>query len=472
MTRAEKISQKENLTEGPLFLRLLFFTLPLIATSVLQLLFNTADIVVVGRWGGDTPLESAHSLAAVGSCSTLIALLVNLFFGISAGVGVCVANDIGAGKIERIEKTIQTSIITALISGGLVTAVGILFCRPMLQAMGTDISVLDEAAVYMCAYLVGMPANMLYNFCSSILRAKGDTVRPLLFLSVAGVVNVLFNLLTVIVFRWGALGVGVATAASQWVSCVLIVFYMMKMDGVCRLDMRKLGVDSECLRRILYQGLPAGFQSLLFSVSNVLVQAAVNSFGPIVVAGNTAAGNLDGYIWVSQNSLYHAALTFVSQHMGAQKFQRMKKVIGYCAILVTAVGLTLGSVMFLFREPLLRIYAPDNTAVVEAGMVRLKVMCTTYFLCGLMEVGSGTLRGLGKSISSMLISMFGACAVRLFWIYTVFYAVVGMGVAQEQSLTVLFLSYPVAWILTILILFSFAGVYLHKLITMQKKGYL
>ena len=458
----------KNLTEGALIPQILLFTLPLIVTAILQLLFNTADMIVVGRWGGDTPEACANSLAAVGSCGSLITMLVNLFFGISAGAGVCVAYDIGAGKEEDVKKTVHTSVLTALLSGAFVTVVGILVSRPALALMGTDASILDEATLYITAYFCGMPANMLYNFCASILRAKGDSSRPLVFLTVAGVANVLLNLLTVIVFRWGALGVGIATAASQWVSCILVVIYMLRMEGPCRIEPRLLHFDLSKLRRILYNGIPAGVQSLLFSISNIMVQASVNSFGPVVVAGNTAAGNLDAYIYTTQNSLFLATQTFVAQHNGAQKFQRMKKVVLCCSGLVVVVGLLVGGFIYLLRDPFLRIYAPDNQSVVDAGAIRLTVMCATYFLCGLMEVGSGVLKGLGRAISSTLITLLGGCGLRIVWILTVF-AYVKAAADPTTALFTLYLSYPVTWLMTAPVLFGFGALLIHREIKKEKE---
>ena len=438
MTRDKRL--RADLTEGPLLSKIILFSLPLIATAVLQLLFNTADIIVVGRWGGSTPEECEIALAAVGSCGSLANLIVQLFMGLSVGAGVCVAHEIGAKRQSELESVVHTSVIAALVCGVLVTAVGLIFARPLLIAMKTDPAVLDEAVLYMRAYFCGMPASMMYNYCAAMLRSSGDTVRPLRFLSVAGVVNVGFNLVMVLVFHLGALGVGIATAASQWVSCVLILRFMFQTDGPCRLEWRAMRVDYTKLRKILYIGLPAGIQGSLFSLSNVLIQSSINSFGKVVVAGNTAASNLDAYIYATQNSLHHAALTFVGQNVGARKHDRVRKSLIYCTVVVAVVGLGVGSIMYLFGESLLGIYAPHNPEVIEAGMVRLGIFGLTYFLCGLMEVGSGAMRGLGKSLSPMIVSLVGSCVFRIVWIYTVF--------AANHSLLVLYLSYPLSWLLT------------------------
>ncbi len=444
------MKKQTNLTQGSLIPQIILFSLPLIATSVLQLLFNTADTIVVGRWGGATPEACEASLAAVGSCSALINLCINLFLGLSVGAGICVAHDIGAQRHDEIQKTVHTSVVTAIAAGIIVTIFGLFASEQLLTLMGTDAAVLPEATKYIRAVFCGMPANMLYNYCASILRSKGDTVRPLIFLSTAGVINVLLNLFTVIVLGWGAMGVGVATAVSQWISCILIVIYMMRMDGPCRIVLSHLRVDREKLKRLLVIGLPAGLQSTLFSVSNVLIQSSVNSFGPTVVAGNTAGSNLDSYVYAAQNALYHAALTFVAQNAGAKQYKRMKHSILCCSFVVVAVGIAVSGLLYLLGEPLLRIYAPDNESVVQYGMTRLAVFCASYFLCGLMEVGCGAMRGLGKSILPMIVSLVGSCVFRIVWIYTVFQWLPVEETIENTlfRLTMLYVSYPVSWFVT------------------------
>lgn len=449
-----KRKRQYDLTDGPLLSKIILFSLPLIATAVLQLLFNTADVVVVGRYGGETPAEREVALAAVGSCGALTNLIVNLFLGLSVGAGVCVAHDIGAQKYDDVRKTVHTSVITALLCGIVVTVFGLCLARPLLSLMGTDNAVLDEAVPYMCAYFCGMPANMLYNYCASMLRSSGDTTHPLIFLSVAGVINVVFNLIMVLVFGLGALGVGIATAISQWISCLMIIIFMMRTDGLCKIELKELRVDWKKLKKIVLVGVPAGLQGTLFSLSNVLIQSSVNSLGTVAVAGNTASSNLDGYIYASQNALYHTTLTFVGQNAGAKKYDRVKKSILWSVCVVTVVGLCVGGVMILFGKPLLGIFAPGNEPVVEEGMKRLSIMGATYFLCGLMEVGCGAMRGLGKSITPMIVSLLGSCVFRIVWIYTVF--------QLFPSLECLYLSYPISWILTAGTHFVFCTVALKK----------
>ena len=470
-----RTKRERNLTTGALFPQILLFALPLIATSVLQLMFNTADTIVVGRWG------STDALAAVGSCASLINLCVNLFFGLAAGAGICVAHDIGAGHEEEVSKTVHTSVVLSLISGAIVTVIGLLFSGTFLSLMGTDDSILDEATAYMRVYFLGMPANMLYNYCAAILRSKGDTVRPLIFLSTAGVVNVIFNLIAVIVLDWGAVGVGAATAISQWVSCALIVIYMTRMTGVCRIELKKLRADPHSLKRILRIGIPTGIQSSLFSIANVLIQSALNSLEVVaIVSGNTAASSIDSYIYATQNSLYHAALTFVAQNRGARNISRIKKSILLCALTVVLVGILVGSVVYMLAEPLLSFYVPDNAenidVVVSAGRARLLVMAATYFLCGLMEVGTGAIRGLGRSFLPMIVSLIGSCALRIVWIYTVFaftpvpdgfHFSFSQGLSDDVNvalfrLFILYLSYPVTWAITASVHFLCTAIEIRK----------
>lgn len=445
---------QRDFTSGRMFSKIILFTLPVIATGILQLLFNTADTFVVGNWGGDTQAERDAALAAVGSCGALTNLIVGLFMGLSVGAGVCVAHGIGAKDDKTVSKTVHTSVIASLVCGIVVTVLGILLARPLLGLMKTPADVLDQAVPYMRAYFCGMTANMMYNYCAAILRSAGNTTAPLIFLSVAGVVNVGLNLVMVLMFRAGAMGVGVATAASHWVSCILILLYMKRMDGPCKFEFSKLRVSMPHLKKMIMIGLPAGLQGILFSISNVIIQTSINSFDQTaIVAGNTAASNVDSYIYQAQNALYHTALTFVGQNIGAKKYDRVKKAIIYCLLCVTVVGIVLGLVVYAFGETLLSLFT-DSSAVIEAGMFRLAIMGTTYFLCGTMEVGSGVLRGLGKSVTSMIISLIGACGVRLVYIYTIF--------EVFHTTTVLYLSYPISWVLTTAVLFLFAFIELHK----------
>lgn len=442
----KKNDARSDLTQGAILPKVIWFVIPLILTGVLSLLFNTADTIVVGRWGGDTPEECENALAAVGSCGALINLLINLFMGLSMGAGVCVAHDIGAKRFEDAKQTVHTAVTLSLICGILASLIGLFAARPLLVLMGTDASVLDQAAAYMRAIFIGIPATMVYHFCAAMYRSNGDTLRPLIFLSTGGVLNVLLNLFTVLVLRLGAVGVGIATASSNYIACFLIVGHMLKTDGICHLELRKLGIDRAKLSRILFIGIPAGISSSLFSVSNVLIQSSINSFGKVIVAGNTASGNLEGYVYTAQNAVSSAAMTFVSQNVGAKNFSRVKKSIWVCTLVNIAVGLGLGSLMTIFGTQLISLYAPDNTAVIVAGMRRLPYICLPYFICGLMEIGSSSLRGLGKSILPTVVSLLGSCVFRVIWIYTVFAYANGIG--SPYALEILYISYPISWLIT------------------------
>ena len=343
--------QKESrqLTEGALLPQIFRFALPLMATSVLQLLFNTADTIVVGRWGGDTQLACETALAAVGSCGHLITLLVNLFMGMSLGTGVCVAQAAGAKRYDNLERIVHTSVPLGFGCGVVLMVLGMFFAEPLLLLMGTEPQVLDQAAPYMRAYFCGMPASLLYNYCAAALRSTGDTTRPMFFLTAAGIVNVVLNLIMVLVFRLGAVGVGIATAASNWASAICILCYMLRTDGVCRLNVKKLRLRKAELLAILRIGIPASIQNVMFNFSNVLIQSSVNSLGQVAVAGNAAAANLNSYVYAVQATLYQAAMTFTGQNLGARKYDRIKKCVFLCAVVGAMVGLSAGGAMYVVR---------------------------------------------------------------------------------------------------------------------------
>ncbi len=428
-----KKSYAMDMIHGPLLSRLLIYALPLVLSGVLQLLFNAADIVVVGKFTG------SHALAAVGSTSALINLLVNLFIGISIGTNVLVARYCGARDAKNTEETVHTSIMVSIIGGVLMIFVGVLFAKPLLEIMGTPEDVIAHSVLYMRIYFVGMPAFMVYNFGAAILRAIGDTKRPLYFLSIAGIVNVIFNLIFVIVFKMGVAGVAIATVISQAISAVLIVLCLLHMEGMCQLHKEKLKLHPDKLKQMLRIGLPAGLQGIVFSISNVLIQSSVNSFGSTVMAGNTAASNIEGFVYTAMNAIYQTCLSFTSQNHGAKNFARIKKILLYCLGIVTVIGLVLGQGAYFLGSLLLNIYSNDPE-VIRFGLIRLSLVCAPYFLCGLMDVCCGSLRGLGYSIIPMLVSLTGACAFRVIWIMTVFQA--------EHTLFSLYISYPISWLLT------------------------
>ena len=438
MARASRYEM--DMTQGALLPKVLVFSLPLIASGILQLLFNAADMVVVGRWAGK------ECLAAVGSTGSLINLMVNVFIGLSVGGSVAVAKSFGAGDPSAVHKAVHTAMSLAIIAGVAVGLIGFIFCRPLLQLM--DNPVLDLATTYMKIYFLGMPFNMIYNFGAAILRAVGDTKRPLIYLSVAGVVNVVLNLILVIVFHMNVAGVAIATVASQAVSAVLVVICLMRSHGVVHLDLKELRIHKRELIAIAKVGLPAGLQGSLFSISNVLIQSSINSFGEVVVAANSAGGNLEGFVYTAMNAIHQAALTFASQNLGAGKIKRVRRSVWVCLATVAVIGLLSGNGMLLIGKPLLSLYLDNPAAidpatgvtVLEYGMLRLSYMLPLYCLCGLMDVMVGSLRGVGYSIMPMIVSLTGACLFRVVWILTVF--------ASFRTIDVLYMSYPISWGLT------------------------
>lgn len=418
---------------GPLLGKILLFTLPLMASSILQLLFNAADIIVVGRYAG------SDALAAVGSTGALINLLTNMFIGFSVGANVLVARYYGAGKPDEVSETVHTSVMLSIIGGILLAAIGIIFASPLLELMGTPENVLPLAALYVRIYFAGMPMILLYNYGSAILRAIGDTKRPLYYLAVAGVLNIILNLIFVIVFEMSVAGVALATILSQTLSAILVIRCLMHTEGGCHLDLHQLKIHSHKLWKILQLGLPAGLQGSIFSLSNVLIQSSVNSFGAIAMAGNSAAANIEGFTYVAMNSFYQAAITFVSQNMGAMEFKRIRKIAWQCLACVTVTGALLGNLSFFFGHQLLGIYS-DEAEVIRYGIYRLEVIGTTYFLCGIMDVCVGCLRGIGYSFLPMVVSLLGACGFRILWIFTVF--------KGHHDLHTLYISYPISWAIT------------------------
>ena len=422
-----------DMCNGPLFGKILLFTIPLALSSILQLLFNAADVIVVGNFVGSS------ALAAVGSTGALINLLINVFIGFSVGTNVMVARYYGAKQEKDIQETVHTAVALALICGVFLIAVGFFASKPLLHLMGTPDEVLSQAALYMKVYFMGMPVNLLYNFGSAILRAVGDTRRPLYYLTGAGVVNVILNVGFIVVFGMGVEGVALATIISQAIAAVLVLRCLVKIEGPLHLELRDVRITKGKLKQIVRIGLPAGTQGAVFSLSNVLIQSSINSFGSIAMAGSTAAGNLESFVYVSMNACHQTAVSFVSQNLGAGKMDRIKKVFFQCLGLATAIGLVMGVGVYLLGEPLLRIYTSDSVAI-EYGIRRLALVSAPYFLCGIMDTLVGCMRGLGYSVMPMVVSMLGACGLRIVWILTVF--------RMDHAWDVLFLSYPVTWIVT------------------------
>ena len=428
-----KRSYEMDMCHGPLTGKLLAFSLPLMLSGVLQLLFNAADIVVVGQYVGSS------ALAAVGSTGSLINLLVNLLIGLSVGTNVMVARYYGAKQAEKVSQTVHTAILLSLASGVVMIAVGGILAGPLLTLMGTPDTVLDQASVYVRIYFAGMPVIMLYNFGSAILRAVGDTKRPMYFLIIAGVANVLMNLLFVIGFHMGVAGVALATVLSQCVSAGLVLICLMRTEGCIQLSLKKLKIHKEPLIGMIKIGLPAGLQGSIFSISNVLIQSSVNSFGDLAMAGNAAASNIEGFIYTCMNALYQAAVSFTSQNYGAKQYKRIRKIMGSCVVIVSTVGFVLGGAALLGAPVLLSIYSGDPQ-VIQYGIMRMQIICLTYFTCGIMDVMVGCLRGLGYSIMPMIVSLAGACGFRILWIFTVF--------AWDRTLSILYISYPISWVIT------------------------
>lgn len=428
-----KKSYKIDMCNGPILGKILVFSIPLMLSGILQLLFNAADVIVVGRYAG------SQSLAAVGSTTSLINLLVNVFIGLSIGVNVLVAQYYGAKKEQDANDTVHTAVSLSLVSGFILIFLGVLAAKPLLELMGTPEDVIDKSVIYMRIFFAGMPATMLYNFGSAILRAVGDTKRPLYFLTIAGVINVLLNLFFVIVLNMDVAGVALATVLSQCVSAGMILVCLIQSDGCLKLKLKKLKIHKSKFKKILKIGLPAGMQGAVFSISNVLIQSSVNSFGSVAMAGNTASANIEGFIYNAMNAVYQTNLSFTSQNYGGRKYARINKILFTCIAVVSGVGLVLGLAAFAAGRTLLGVYSSDPE-VLRFGMMRLAIFGTTYFLCGIMDTMVGSLRGIGASVLPMIVSLTGACAFRVLWIFTVF--------QWNRTLTTLYLSYPVSWVIT------------------------
>lgn len=436
MFKKKNKDYKIDMCTGPLLKKILIFTIPLMFSSILQLLFNAADIIVVGRFAGD------NSLAAVGSNSALIGLVTNLFLGLSIGANVLVAKYCGGKKEKDLERTIHTSMLLSLISGILLTFIGVIGAKQILIWMMTPEEVLNLAVTYLRIYFLGMTATMVYNFGSAILRAVGDTRRPLYYLFYAGIINVVLNLFFVVVLKMDVAGVALATIISQFISAALIIRCLIKEEGSLHLDLRKLRINKNIFIEILRIGLPAGFQGILFSLSNVMIQSSVNSFGAVVMAGNSAAANVEQFVYFAMNSFYQAAISFTSQNYGAGNIKRIYKILFKTQMCVIVVGVVMGNLEVIFGHDLLRIYTSSDE-VIKAGMTRFGYVARTYALCGIMDVMVGVIRGIGYSILPMIVSLLGACVFRLVWLVTVF------RMESLHSVETIYISYPISWIITI-----------------------
>ena len=423
------------MTEGSIVKKLLQFSVPLIFSSLLQILFNTADVIVVGRFAGD------NSLGAVGSTGSLINLMVNLFVGLSVGTTVVAANFFGAGKKSELKETVHTAILLSLISGIILTIFGVVGAKKILQWMQSPKEILDLATQYLQIYFGGIISTMIYNFGSALLRAKGDTKRPLYILFFAGIINVILNLIFVILFKMDVAGVALATVISQTISAFLVVRCLLKETEEFKLDLKQLKINPQILIRIIKIGVPAGLQGIIFSLSNVIIQSSINSFGAIVIAGNSAALNIENFIFTGMNGFSQGTLTFISQNFGAKKYQRINKTIIVALFCVFLVGFVFGNLTVIFGRKLLSFFT-TSPEVIESGISRLKIICTTYALCGMMDVMGNAIRGIGHSVLPMIITLLGACGIRLLWISTIFL------IPKFHSCNTIFVSYPISWTAT------------------------
>ena len=435
-----------DMTNGPLLGKIFIFAIPVILSGVLQLLFNAADTIVVGRYAG------SDSLAAVGSTTSIISLLVNFFVGISIGVNAVTAMLIGNRDNEGISETVHTAMVTSVISGLILVFIGVVFTKPILIIMGSPENVLAKSVLYLRIYFLGMPVMMLYNFGSAVLRAFGDTKSPLIYLCIGGIVNVLLNLVFVIIFDMDVAGVGVATIVAQCISAFLTILKFIKTDDLYKIHIKKLKIHKKRLAQIFKIGIPAGLQSSVFSVSNMIIQSSVNSFGAAVMAGNAASSSLDNMLYIALNAFNQASLTFTSQNYGAGKIKRIKKVLIDSEFLVIIIGIALGAAMAFKAEALVSIYSKDPE-VIKYGLERFYIMCATYFLCGMMDTFTGVLRGIGYSLSSMIISIACVCGVRLMFVFTYF--------PYHRTFRTIFISYPLSWFAAI-VLETFVFVYAYR----------
>lgn len=423
-----------DMCNGTIMDKLISFALPLMLSGMLQLMFNAVDIIVVGRFSG------SRALAAVGSTTALINVFTNLFIGISLGANVLAARFYAAGKEKEMSDTVHTAIAIAIISGLIMAFVGLVFSKGALELMDTPEDVIGQAALYMRIYFIGMPFFMLYNYGAAVLRAVGDTKRPLMFLIVSGCINAVLNLILVIGFSLSVVGVAVATVISQMISCILVLRCLYKSEGSYQLRFSKLKINKKYMIQIFQVGIPAGIQSTVINFSNVLLQSSVNSFGSVAMAGYTAANNILGFLYQSINSVTQACMSFTSQNYGVGKYKRMDRVLADCMILTVAVSLIFGCSAYFFGNYILRIYTSD-AEVIKCGLEILSITTVPYFLCGIMDLFPGALRGMGYSAVPMILSVIGTVGMRVLWIYVVF--------PLNRSLYVLFISYPASWGITI-----------------------
>lgn len=427
-----------DMISGPLLSNVIRYTIPIILTGLLQLLFNAADLIVIGCFRG------SESVGAVGATGSISNLLVNVFIGLSTGISVVTANAIGARDSEGVRRTVHTAMPIALIGGAVLSVIGVTLAEPLLRLMDTPASILPKSVLYMQIYFAGILFNLVYNFGAAILRAAGNTKSPLIYLTIAGVTNVILNIVFVTIFSMDVEGVAIATVVSQAISSVLVIIKLMRTDADWRFIPRKMRINMRALQKIAYIGLPAGIQGSVFSISNVLIQSSVNSFGASAVSGNAAAGNIEGFIYVTMNAFYQTTLNFTGQNIGAGNINRIGKIVRTNMLTMFAVSVVLSNLAYMFAPQLLSIYITDDPSAIQIGVTRMTYICLPYFLCGIMEVLVGAVRGTGASLAPMLISILGVCGIRIVWILTVFKA------PAFHSLDSLYFSYIISWLACII----------------------
>ncbi len=435
----KKRKYEVEMINGNIFKNMIRYCIPLMLTGILQLLYNAADLIVVSNFSSDP-----SALGAVGSTGSLTGLVVNLFMGLSVGTNVLSAKRYAVKDDEGMKRVVHTSILVSVIIGIVVGIFGFISAKWLLDLMSNP---LPKAVTYIKIYFIGLPFMLLYNFAAAILRGIGDTKRPLFFLAISGLVNVVLNLFFVIVCGMSVEGVAIATVMSQVVSCIMIMWCLIKTKESYRFRLKDLKVSHKELFGMLRIGLPAGIQSSLFSISNVLIQSSINKFGEAVMNGNSAANSLDGFVYTSMNSVYHASIAFTSQNVAAKKKENISKVLLYALLLVFIVGIIFGGGFYLFGEPLLKIYT-KNPFEISVGYLKMTYLCLPYFLFGMMDVVSGAIRGMGNSFIPMLTSIIGVCVVRVVWVLFVFNP--NTNFTDYQDLSLLFISYPISWIATLI----------------------
>ena len=449
----QRVKKAVDLTEGPFLKKMIIFAIPIVISGLLQCFYNAADLIVVGQFRGDL------AVAAVGSTGSLTNLIVGLFMGLSVGAGVSVAYHVGAREEGEVRKTVGTSVSLCVICGAVIAVFGFFFSGKLLALMDTPSEVLPLATLYLKIIFLGVPAQMLYNYSAAMMRSAGDSRTPLVFLFVSGLLNVVLNVILVALFGMSVDGVAIATIASQYLSAVMCLVYHARTRGVLRLNIRSVRMYREKLGRILHIGVPSGLQSVLFSLSNVIIQSAINGFGDEVVAGTSASASIEGFVWVAMNAMTHVVTTFVGQNVGAKKIKNVKRLIVYSVLIVSAIGIILGVAFLLARYPLVHLYVSTDASV-DAAMQRMYLIIGTYFLCGIMDTLCGALRALDRSFTAMVITLCGACGLRIVWIQTVF--------RLFPYLQTVYLSYPVSWIVTLFTYIPFIVSAIKKLSAEQR----